>query len=194
MAKSKICSISGCDKPHMGRGWCNMHLTRWRRHGDPLKKIYKGERTELFLRDVVFAYKTDDCVLWPYFKSDEGYTRIWRNGECVTLTRFICEETNGPPPSSIHQAAHSCGKAKIGCCNPRHLRWATPKENAGDKLIHGTVQRGRDIWKAKLYDEDVLAIRALRSIKMPFKEIAEIYGIHPAHACNIVKRKMWTHI
>ena len=31
-----MCSVKGCGKPHYGRGWCNAHYTRWRRHGDPL--------------------------------------------------------------------------------------------------------------------------------------------------------------
>jgi hypothetical protein len=32
------CVIEGCDKPARGGGcgWCSMHYTRWRRHGDPL--------------------------------------------------------------------------------------------------------------------------------------------------------------
>jgi hypothetical protein len=30
------CTIDGCQKPHASRGWCAMHLTRWKRHGDPL--------------------------------------------------------------------------------------------------------------------------------------------------------------
>jgi hypothetical protein len=30
------CTIDGCERPHYGRGWCNMHYTRWRTHGDPL--------------------------------------------------------------------------------------------------------------------------------------------------------------
>ncbi len=30
------CSVTDCDKPHFGRGWCSAHYTRWRRHGDPL--------------------------------------------------------------------------------------------------------------------------------------------------------------
>lgn len=30
-----ICSIEGCNKPHLARGWCSKHYTRWQRHGDP---------------------------------------------------------------------------------------------------------------------------------------------------------------
>lgn len=30
------CSIDGCGKPHYARGWCQAHLIRNRRYGDPL--------------------------------------------------------------------------------------------------------------------------------------------------------------
>jgi hypothetical protein len=30
------CSIEGCGKPVVGRGWCSMHYARWRTYGDPL--------------------------------------------------------------------------------------------------------------------------------------------------------------
>lgn len=29
------CSIEGCEKTILGRGWCSMHYSRWRRNGDP---------------------------------------------------------------------------------------------------------------------------------------------------------------
>lgn len=31
-----ICSVEGCEKAVMGRGWCSAHYSRWNRHGDPL--------------------------------------------------------------------------------------------------------------------------------------------------------------
>lgn len=32
----KPCKIDGCDNPSAGRGWCQKHWTRWRKHGDPM--------------------------------------------------------------------------------------------------------------------------------------------------------------
>lgn len=32
----RTCSVPGCDRPHYGHGYCNMHWLRWRRTGDPL--------------------------------------------------------------------------------------------------------------------------------------------------------------
>ena len=33
---TRTCSIPGCGKKHMSRGWCGMHYMRWYSHGDPL--------------------------------------------------------------------------------------------------------------------------------------------------------------
>ena len=193
MPERKLCSIDGCGKPSNLYGMCRMHSTRFLRHGDPLKKVFKGEKTEAFIRDVISFNETDDCILWPYSKDHKGYIRVWIDGKKVSLTRFLCEKVNGPPPSRAHQAAHSCVMAKIGCCNQRHLRWATPKENSDDKIIHGTVIRGEESHAAKLKDEDVIAIRSLAA-GMQHKEIATIYGVHSAHICKIINHKKWAHI
>lgn len=36
------CKIEGCDKPRAGRGWCDMHWKRWKKHGDPLVTSPRG--------------------------------------------------------------------------------------------------------------------------------------------------------
>jgi HNH endonuclease len=33
---SRPCSVPGCDRPHVARGWCKLHYYRWKRAGDPL--------------------------------------------------------------------------------------------------------------------------------------------------------------
>lgn len=32
----RTCTVDGCEQPHRGRGYCNKHLLRWRKYGDPL--------------------------------------------------------------------------------------------------------------------------------------------------------------
>jgi hypothetical protein len=32
----RLCSIDGCQRPHLARGWCNLHYKRWWENGDPL--------------------------------------------------------------------------------------------------------------------------------------------------------------
>ena len=39
---SGICSIDGCGLPVRYKGWCNTHLLRWKRHGDPLKTVRRS--------------------------------------------------------------------------------------------------------------------------------------------------------
>ena len=31
----RVCSIDECGQKHLARGWCKLHYTRWREHGDP---------------------------------------------------------------------------------------------------------------------------------------------------------------
>lgn len=32
---SRLCTIEGCDRALIARGWCSMHYQRWKNHGDP---------------------------------------------------------------------------------------------------------------------------------------------------------------
>ena len=37
----RTCSVAGCAKSHFGKGLCNTHYVRWRKHGDPLAGALK---------------------------------------------------------------------------------------------------------------------------------------------------------
>jgi len=58
-------------------------------------------------------------------------------GKRCAVNRLVCAAFHGPPPSPNHQAAHNDGNSRND--SSANLRWATPKENAADKVAHGTA-------------------------------------------------------
>jgi DNA-binding XRE family transcriptional regulator len=41
-ARPRICSVEGCEREHKGHGYCNTHYQRFKRHGDPLHTVRRG--------------------------------------------------------------------------------------------------------------------------------------------------------
>jgi hypothetical protein len=52
----------------------------------------------------------------------------------VSLHRWICVATRGPPPSEDSDATHVCGNER--CIAAAHLRWQSQGENRDDQRFH----------------------------------------------------------
>jgi hypothetical protein len=104
--------------------------------------------------------------------------------------RLVCEYVNGAAPTPRHHAAHSCGNGHLGCVTPRHLSWKTPSENADDKLVHGTAQRGEKHAHAKLTENQVRIIRELKGTASQ-TTLAERFGVSPTTIGQIHNRRVW---
>ena len=106
---------------------------------------------------------------------------------------FICLTFHGPMPSPRHQVAHGDGCRTNN--HYRNLRWATPKENSADRVLHGTQVSGRKHPCAKLTDEDVRYIR--KNYCPGYGNAARMgrrFGVTRGLILNVVKRKTWKHI
>lgn len=178
-----------CEKPVLAKNMCSKHYTRAKNHGSPF--IVKSPRGEAqnFINSLP---ETDDCVLWP-FKSHykTGYGSVFFNGKLTGAHRAACVIHHGPPPTDQHQAAHLCGAKK--CVNPRHIRWATPSENAQDKILHGTAGIGERNPMAKLKASDVVKIKMSKG-KIHQKTLADIFNCSPRLIRSIWSGKVWGHI
>lgn len=148
----------------------------------------------------VMATDTDECIIWPYGRHSHGYGVISRvSGEAHGgyAHRLVCELAHGKPPGGKRHAAHSCGKGHEGCVNWKHLHWATAKQNAADKVAHGTQPVGEKVTGSKLTGAQVLEICALRKT-LPAKAIAAMYGINFRYVYQLASTKrvkaVWTHI
>ena len=135
------------------------------------------------------ASETDECLDWPWYCFSRGYGAIRRDGKLVGVHTIVCEIVHGPRPAGMW-AAHSCGRRV--CCSGAHLRWATPKENYADRLIHGTDQRGDRHPTAKLTEDSVRAIRSrVAEGGVTYPELAAEYGVSPGTIGEVVRRRRW---
>jgi len=165
MATSRLCSILDRGKP---------------------ARVGKAYR---FFSEIVLPYDGNECLWWPFSKTD-GYGHLRSSGQDYLVHRLACESINGEPPSSNHEAAHSCGNGHLGCVTRKHLSWKTRAENFADKVPHGTHSRGARQWNTILTEADVRGIRALEG-KLFHREIAARYGIKPTTVSAIFRGDSW---
>ena len=153
------------------------------------KKTAYGSAKRYF-EEVVLNYRGSECLIWPFAAGSTGYGLLRHSGRQRVVSRIVCEIINGPPPMDNSQAAHTCGRGRLGCVAPTHLRWASPSENQHDKIAHGTTRRGTRSPLAKLTEADVLNIRAIGKT-LSQTEIASRFGITQTTVSKIILGKKW---
>lgn len=222
MAKLRLCSISGCGKRHLARGYCRRHYSRWDRHGDPnyeppvrLCSVEGCERLHdargycskhlarvrthgfpeahrsfaqiEFINTIALPWDSEECCIWPFAIHSTGYAIASINGSQTHIHSYICELAHGPKPESGMHAAHRCGVRT--CVSPKHVRWATPAENAHDRITHGTQTRGSQS-NSRLTEADVIEIRALYE-HVTVAMLSRIFGVHRHTIENVIFRRTW---
>lgn len=193
------CAVPGCERnanraARGSRGWCVTHYTRWRRHGDPLStKTRANGEARNYYETVVLSFDGEYCLIWPFGRYPSGYGFMHSPDGTDRVSRAVCEEVNGPPPTDKHQAAHSCGHGHLGCVTKRHLSWKTPLLNQLDRVAHGTNLEGSRHPMAKLSDDDVSQIRSIGE-KVTRRELAARFGVSRTMISNILLGKNWINV
>lgn len=136
---------------------------------------------------------TDECIEdWPFSVDEHGYPRIrWgTDRRRPKVAAVMCELTHGPKPRPELEACHDCGNHR--CINGRHLRWDTHASNQADMRRHGTSYSGAANAMAKLTEDQVREMRALRiATGLSYKALGERFGVVPQTAWNIVNHRTW---
>ena len=124
MGKTTTCSIEGCEKRHLARGFCNRHYQNWRRTGVPTTATARYYTPE----DAFRAYTewSGDCLLWTGGKTKSGYGSLNTGGTNLRAHRYAWERVHGPIPDGMY-VDHTCWNR--ACVEVSHLRLATPQEN-----------------------------------------------------------------
>lgn len=182
-----------CGGPVRSLRMCASHYYKYNTYGDALAKRKRRPAPAIEFIEMALEYEGDECLLFPFNRSKDGYARAEIGGKFVYVSRFICEEYRGSPPTPKHQAAHNCGQGRQGCITKRHLVWKTSAENIADKRLHGTALIGSRHHQAKLDEERVREIRRLRGcMKLP--DIAALYGVSRSTISDILYGKTWLHV
>ncbi len=168
---NRTCSIDGCDRPVLARGWCSNHYASWQRYGSPYGKpaiplvSLPGERWKPIAR-------------WEdrYAVSDQGRVRNIRTGEFIGWTtgngyrqvslcdgggiaeqhyiHFLVAEAFISPRPPGQEVRHLDGTRTNNVWT--NLAWGTTAENAQDTLRHGRNPRANvtECPQGHLYDEE----------------------------------------
>lgn len=172
----QTCSVDGCENQKDRLGYCTAHYMRQRRNNGVATagRVPPGSLMK-FLQEAI-KQETDSCILWPFGRDKRtGYGLLKIDGLRMTPHRAALWLSTGVLPSSKIHAAHSpilCHNRM--CINPRHLRWATAKENESDKPIDRTHKSGVLSSRSKLTTEQVLTIRKHERSDM---KVALDYGV-----------------
>ncbi len=190
MGASRFCSVDGCEKGIVARSFCELHYRRFKRAGDPLKGKNTHAELMAFYENVVLKHVGDECLIWPFGRYSNGYAQMTLKGKPGVVSRFVCIEENGAPPTQEHEAAHSCGKGHLGCVSRRHLRWATSAENKADRVEHGTSNRGMRNGGCRLTQDQVSLIFRLEGVRSS-SQLAIEFGVSRTTIRKIHRGEKW---
>jgi len=192
---AKICSIPGCGKIAHARGWCEMHYTRWRRHGEPETTVFRPygmSRAETVRWFSERATLKGECLLANVQINNKGYPLVHMDGRMELLHRLALMEKLGRDLLPGECALHACDTPR--CIEPTHLFAGTLQDNNADRDAKNRQAKGSELPQSKLTEADIPHIRHLLRQGRTLKSVADIYGVAQTTICDIHTGKNWSHV
>ncbi len=110
---------------------------------------------------------------------------------CRYTHRLVLEAFVGPCPEG-REACHGDGDTENNTLG--NLRWDTHAANMADMGRHGTAARGAKNPNAKLTDDAVREMRAMRARGALYRQIADHFGVADSGVARILTGQMWAHV
>lgn len=136
-----LCTVDGCAREMLAKGYCRMHYLRVRRNGDPLIDR-KGDRRRTHGETGSPEHKSwtgmrDRCLnpngkLYPYY-GGRGISICQR---WDYFEQFLADMGRKPSPQHSIDRINNDGNYE-----PSNCRWATKSEQARNRRPAGTVKR-----------------------------------------------------
>jgi hypothetical protein len=140
------------------------------------------------------------CWLWlGSEQGSNGYGRIKANGKYTQAHRYSYKRFVGEIPNGMF-VCHRCDNP--ACVNPYHLFVGTHQDNTDDKVRKNRQAKGIKLAEAqyknrpkgelnggsKLTQDQV---NQIRSINLPQRKIAKIFGVSQPLISKIKRKEMW---
>lgn len=137
-----------------------------------------------------------DCWMWQGATSDTGYPIMKRYGGPCMFVRRVVMQLKGRPPAARQPVVSTCGEKC--CCNPSHLKLATPSEvgkRAAAQGAYSSPARAAKIAKARRNAPGAkLTLDQAREIRASEESgpvLAARFGIDKSQVNNIKRGDAW---
>ena len=146
-----------------------------------------------FFSKVDIPKDRNECWEWKAGCFSDGYGESFLNGKNEKAHRVSWRIHYGEIPDGLC-VCHKCDNIK--CVNPKHLFLGTQLENIKDRVKKGRCRKqdGELSSRAKLTNQNVLAIRDLIKSNIAQGEIAKCYNVQPSAISKIKTGETWSHI
>lgn len=139
--------------------------------------------------------REDGCWEWQSAKMPKGYGifTVLLEGKYVGVLahRMAWLITYSDVPTELY-VCHKCDNPK--CVRPEHLFLGTHADNLGDQKAKGRSRFGSKHHGAKVTEEDVKDMFALREQGLTHKQIAEKYNMSRPNVTVILNGRTWQNV
>lgn len=133
----------------------------------------------------------DGCWEWTAAFRSSGYGAFGFRGRTQVASRVAWMLTESAIPEGL-DVLHTCDNPK--CVRPSHLFLGTPVDNAEDSRAKGRMALGQKSGRAKLNEQQALAIRELVASGERQSVLARRYGVGQDQISRIASGKRWAHL
>lgn len=185
----RSCSHCGCPIPK-GKNYLTKKFCR-RACYNASKPYTPEQRASAFWAKVDKTAGADACWPWVGAITTHGYGCVQTgNGRVLGSHKIAYVLSNGPVPDG-QQVCHICDNRL--CCNPKHFFLGTKLDNARDAVAKDRHARGERNSHAKLTEDQVQEIRALRG-SVTQRELAARYGVDQSTIGSLMTGRSWKHL
>lgn len=134
----------------------------------------------------------DECWNWKAGLTRGGYGQFSNKVMSNRAHRIAWHLSCGPIPTELF-VLHKCDNPK--CVNPNHLYLGSHGDNMNDRSVRNRCnQKGERNAGAKLNDNIVRDIFALREEGHTHKYISDKTNIRRTHVTKILNKQIWSHV